>query len=421
MEVYKWGSTMKFAGYVGKTDAEDRQVSWPSKSRGIPLPPLAEWKTPTLVQYLGEGPRLRKPKVVGDCVATSYLRIISQAAADALADVWEKNALLYPVRLDDVPDQCFYIVVPRIALDCLDWERSKFARCANGQPYLMNEWVIREDALGDADLFSIPLYPGHSPMNYYVTERFRQRVIDAGLGDFVFGRMWPDPKPLITRARRPRAAGRVPPATDVRRKAAEWMRRAETLIAAAAWDDFETLCREVETACLRARNHDALLAFHETCLKRIASPEDHARIRIDDLTPFAQAFAALLDQGLARAQADPAVRALYFEYFYDGDDASTGNLFLCESFDPDDEEWASDFGHEGVLPGPSVLPWLDFDPDLAMPDRTRLVGERYVDAQLLVACAREIEARGGIAYPFGFARHDWALVLLSAGKGDTPE
>jgi hypothetical protein len=32
MEVYEWGSTMKFAGYEGKTDAEDRQVSWYIKS-----------------------------------------------------------------------------------------------------------------------------------------------------------------------------------------------------------------------------------------------------------------------------------------------------------------------------------------------------------------------------------------------------
>lgn len=415
MEVYEWGSTMKFAGYEGKTDAEDRQVSWYIKSMGIPLPPLAEWKTPTLVQYLGGGPRLRKPKVVGDCVASTRLRIISQAAADALADVWEKHALLYPVRLDDVPDQCFYIVVPRIALDCLDWERSKFARCANGQPCSLKEWVIREDALGDADLFNIPLYPGSTSLRYYVTERFRQRVIDAGLGDFVFGRVWCDPKPLITRARRPRAAGRAPAAADAGRAAADRTARAEALIAAEAWDDFEALCREVETACLSARDFTGLLAFHDACLKRIASPGDYARIRIDDLAPFAQAFAALLDQGLARAQADPAVSALYFEYFYDGGDESTGNLFLCESFDPDDEEWASDFGHEGVLPGPSVLPWLDFDPDFAMPERTLQVGERYVDAQLLVACAREIEARGGIACPFGFARHDWALVLLADG------
>lgn len=173
------------------------------------------------------------------------------------------------------------------------------------------------------------------------------------------------------------------------------------------------LCRDVETAALAGKEFDAAVKFHTACLTAVAGQEQVERICVKNIERFEQEFARCLREGLEKARRDDRIKALYFEYFYDGGDASTGNLFLCESFDPDDDGWAADFGRAGVVLGPSILPWMHFDPDFDLPAPLRTVAEMYVDANLLAACLREIDALGGIEYPFGFARHDAPVTLYN--------
>jgi hypothetical protein len=191
---------------------------------------------------------------------------------------------------------------------------------------------------------------------------------------------------------------------------------ARSLLATNALREWGLLCRDVESSAIERHDLDGLVSFHEASLTAVATPEQFHHIRVKNIERFGDGFADCLSRALVKARANPAIQALYFEYFYDGGDASDGNIFLCESFDPDDENWAANFGRDGVVPGPSVLPWMHFDPEIELPEPLRTVAMMYVDANLLVACLREIDALGGIEYPFGFAQHDAPVTLCDPAR-----
>ena len=180
-EVFSWWSSDKYAEYSGKTEEDDRKISWDVPGVGDPLPPLSEWKTPLLTQYLGEKGK-RKPRKIGDSPSVGSPNLISQKAADALRDIWDRHAILYPVRLDDAPGEMYYMVVVKTVLDCLDESASRVAKDHKGRIRTIYDWVFKDGCLDDSDLFHLP----YNKSAYYVSERFKARVIEAGLKGFVF-------------------------------------------------------------------------------------------------------------------------------------------------------------------------------------------------------------------------------------------
>lgn len=184
--IYLWlNSSSNYAGYIGKTEEDDAAVTWYSPVLGKPLPSLKEWQTPVLKQYLGNR---KKPGIVADCIQSASQVIISQKAVDALSDIWDKHATLYPVILEDRPDEPYYMVVVHTVIDCIDREKSVGTindfeddeRC--GYFDLIREWVFREEEIGDNLMFVLP----DNPATIYVTEQFKQRIVDAGLKGFGF-------------------------------------------------------------------------------------------------------------------------------------------------------------------------------------------------------------------------------------------
>ena len=180
-EVFSWWSSDKYAEYSGKTEEDDRKISWDVPGVGDPLPPLSEWKTPLLTQYLGEKGK-RKPRKIGDSPSVGAPNLISQKAADALRDIWDRHAILYPVCLDDAPGVMYYMVIVKTVLDCLDESASRVAKDHKGRIRTIYDWVFKDGCLDDSDLFHLP----YNKSAYYVSERFEARVIEAGLKGFVF-------------------------------------------------------------------------------------------------------------------------------------------------------------------------------------------------------------------------------------------
>ena len=199
--IYHWTSApyLKYAEYGGKTEEDEAAISWNSPALGKPLPPLSQWKTPTLVQYIGDR-RIRKPRIIADAVSTGGIHLISQKAADALHDIWDKHATLYPVLLEDKPEEPYYMVVHTV-IDCLDREKSigykaleETERGQKGYFDMVTEWVMREEEIGDNELFVLP----DKKTTIYTTEAFKQRVLQAGLTGFCFVRYFDDDKPFIS-------------------------------------------------------------------------------------------------------------------------------------------------------------------------------------------------------------------------------
>ena len=83
------------------------------------------------------------------------------------------------------------------------------------------------------------------------------------------------------------------------------------------------LCRDVETWAIQTGELSCLLRFHEANLIAVATTEQLSVIRVQHIDQFGEGFAACLSEGLTKARGNPAVKALYFEYFYDGGDASS--------------------------------------------------------------------------------------------------
>ena len=201
--IYQWFNPLylKYAEYGGKTEEDEAAISWNSPALGKPLPPLSQWKTPTLVQYIGDR-RIRKPRIIADAVSTAGIHLISQKAADALHDIWDKHATLYPVLLEDKPEEPYYMVVVHTLIDCLDREQSigskaleETARGQKGYFDTVTEWVMREEEIGDNELFVLP----DSDTEIYTTEAFKQRVLQAGLTGFGFAKTrYFDDKPFIS-------------------------------------------------------------------------------------------------------------------------------------------------------------------------------------------------------------------------------
>lgn len=195
--IYKWfNPSMKYAEYGGKTEQDRECVLWESPVLGKPLPPLEHWVTPTLVQYLNGRKKLKK---VTDCVQGSK-HFINQKAADALSDIWDKHATLYPVILEDKPNEPYYMVVVHTVIDCIDREKSvgTVNEFEDDETYgyfiHIDQWVFREEEIKENVLFVLP----DDPSTIYTTETFKQRIIDAGLSGFGLVREHWDEVPFIS-------------------------------------------------------------------------------------------------------------------------------------------------------------------------------------------------------------------------------
>lgn len=193
---FRWRSGEKYGRYCGKTDAEEEKLDlcFPFFDVGAPLPPLEQWETPLLAQYLGEGSKKRKPRKVGDCVSTVGINLISPRAVDALSDIFERHDVrLYPVQLDDTPE-VYYAVAVKTVIDCLDEDASKVERNIYGNICSIYTWVFKEGFSIEADLFVLP-YDNRCCL---VSERFKERVVQAKLKGFAFHTHFFDLKPFVS-------------------------------------------------------------------------------------------------------------------------------------------------------------------------------------------------------------------------------
>ena len=200
--VYLWSNSEKYAGYLGKEDADERAMCWNDSLMGDPLPTLDNWVTPTLLQYLGEGKNKREPAPIGDAPSSANIQLISGRAADSLHKVWERHAILYPVILEDSPQTNYYMVVVKTELpfEALDRKKSRGKeifvgpRAHKGLYAVIEEWVFNLPYIRDNLMFTLP----DSRTTYFVTEEFRELVASSSLKGFCLRSHFWDENPFLS-------------------------------------------------------------------------------------------------------------------------------------------------------------------------------------------------------------------------------
>jgi len=200
MAIYEWSNTnLAYAGYLGISEEDEEKMQWYDELMGVPLVSLEEWTPPILEQYLGDGKKKRKLGIVGDSPSSGMIKLISERAAKALSDIFEKHALLYPVVLKDVPNEKFYMVVVKTIIEnALDRDASTGKRYEHEKKpeyfSLIEKWTFNEENLNDIDMFSLP----DSKTSIYVSEEFKTRVVEAELTGFGFKTEFWDENPFIS-------------------------------------------------------------------------------------------------------------------------------------------------------------------------------------------------------------------------------
>lgn len=90
------------------------------------------------------------------------------------------------------------MVVVKTVLDCLDVERSDFARKPDGAPYILKEWHFKADVIGDVPIFRFEDVFPKSAMGEvaYVSEKFKDVVLKNKLKGALFWRRYNDDNPI---------------------------------------------------------------------------------------------------------------------------------------------------------------------------------------------------------------------------------
>ena len=192
----------------------------------------------------------------------------------------------------------------------------------------------------------------------------------------------------------------------------QWLAAISVAIEKQDWDRSQTLKVEVNQPLALNGEPGELLRFYDTALKEAATPEVYERVHVKELASFETRIRELISEGIEIARSSGGIKAFYLEYFYDGGDASDANLFLCNQYSSDNDEWGAEFDGENVIEGPSVLEYFNYDPEFEFEPPLDSICLEYVDGILLASCVKLWRSFDKQDYPFAFARHDEPIIRI---------
>ena len=200
-------------------------------------------------------------------------------------------------------------------------------------------------------------------------------------------------------------------------KPSEYVAKVRTGLNRTNWVSYEPFFVALCQAYADRGEWTELERFFSTALRIGCAPATLKRVR--------QAYVAMMDfraelqsplaAAVAQANARPEIKAVYFEYCFDGGEGSSSDFFLCRSYDREDDAWASHFSMStDVVKGPSVRKLMDYDPDFEVSYEEETVVEAFYFSHLLAAVGRPLERLSSpLTRPFGFSQHDISIVHVS--------
>jgi hypothetical protein len=194
----------------------------------------------------------------------------------------------------------------------------------------------------------------------------------------------------------------------------EWLQRLGQFCEQSDWDAMFKFRRDTNQAFAGEMDCAGLKEFYEEVIRTGLDDNKYEVVKIDSVDRFQKGVAETLNAAKSKISTLSGIKGVYFEYFFDGGDSCTGNVFLCTEYSEDDDYWGAEFEQDGFIEGPSVFDYLNFDPEFKWDDLPRYIGEEYANGILLAACMEEWARSGIQGLPFGFAQHDHQIVRMPA-------
>lgn len=114
----------------------------------------------------------------------SELPIIDFEGKIVLQSLIGKNAEFLPLSYDE--RKCYILNVTNV-IDCFDYSKGKFTPRDNGRVHFVKEYAFREEEIVDTDIFKLIDFP---MTTIFVTDKFRNKVIENNLTGFCFELVW---------------------------------------------------------------------------------------------------------------------------------------------------------------------------------------------------------------------------------------
>lgn len=155
------------------------------------------------------------------------------------------------------------------------------------------------------------------------------------------------------------------------------------------WQGLENFYEEVEK-----------ITFEKMLLKEISRPS----------VSFQKDIFDMLNEAWRRAQTTITIKAIYAEYFYDGDLSCSMASYLCQAFEFEDDNWASEFnGEEATINGPFIGQYFEYESNGSLDDVSGAIAESCANAYLLAEWGR-VADKLSMSIPLGFARHNYPII-----------
>ena len=148
-----------------------------------------DWQTQPLAEHWKPMPVVGRVNPLNDYPCLELIEpVFSRRAVDALGDMLSSNGDL--LRLDTKIGE-YYLFIVQTKIDALDVAKSRLSRSREDQVAArIISFSFHFDKLDNATIFRIPEQPNYT----FVTDRFKERVEQAGLNGFEFAKVWPLPE-----------------------------------------------------------------------------------------------------------------------------------------------------------------------------------------------------------------------------------
>lgn len=154
---------------------------------------------------------------------------------------------------------------------------------------------------------------------------------------------------------------------------------------------------------------DGLESFYQSAIESILNEKWLAKVRISDISTFELGISDVFST--AKVYLNKNIKGIYLEYFFDGQDECSADVFMCNEYDDNDDDWATIWEENGFIEGPLLINYLGYDNDCELESLEKILAWEYADAMLLAAVMRSWRKSDISCIPFAFSGHDGGYMI----------